>query len=113
MDNNHKTRTIALAAALSPLLSATMSAKCGGVDYSWGADALALMHDYVVTLMLYVLYLIYAIAAIVVIYASLQIYIKMNLREEGIIKELMMLVGAILFIIGASIVFPAFFGYQT
>ena len=89
------------------------SAKCGGVDYSWGADALALMHDYVVTLMLYVLYLIYAIAAIVVIYASLQIYIKMNLREEGIIKEIMMLVGAILFIIGASIVFPAFFGYQT
>lgn len=29
------------------------SAKCGGVDYSWGADALALMHDYVVTMMLY------------------------------------------------------------
>ena len=95
------------------LLSMSASAKCGGVDYSWGADALALMHDYVVTLMLYVLYLIYAIAAIVVIYASLQIYIKMNLREEGIIKEIMMLVGAILFIIGASIVFPAFFGYQT
>ena len=47
MDNNHKTRTIALAAALSPLLSATMSAKCGGVDYSWGADALAMMHDYI------------------------------------------------------------------
>ena len=95
------------------LLCMPASAKCGGVDYSWGADALALMHDYVVTLMLYVLYLIYAIAAIVVIYASLQIYIKMNLREEGIIKEIMMLVGAILFIIGASIVFPAFFGYQT
>ena len=30
-------------------------AKSGGVDYSWGADALALMHDYVVTMMLYVL----------------------------------------------------------
>lgn len=98
---------------LYSLACMSASAKCGGVDYSWGADALALMHDYVVTLMLYVLYLIYAIAAIVVIYASLQIYIKMNLREEGIIKELMMLVGAILFIIGASIVFPAFFGYQT
>ena len=38
------------------LLSAqSVSAKCGGVDYSWGADALALMHDYVVTMMLYVL----------------------------------------------------------
>lgn len=89
------------------------SAKCGGVDYSWGADALALMHDYVVTMMLYVLYLLYAIAAIVAIYASLQIYIKMNTREEGITREIMMVVGACLFIIGASIVFPAFFGYRV
>lgn len=89
------------------------SAKCGGVDYSWGADALALMHDYVVTMMLYVLYLLYAIAAIVTIYASLQIYIKMNTREEGITREIMMVVGACLFIIGASIVFPAFFGYRV
>lgn len=88
------------------------SAKCGGVDYSWGADALALMHDYVVTMMLYVLYLLYAVAAIVAIYASLQIYVKMNTREEGITREIMMVVGACLFIIGASIVFPAFFGYR-
>lgn len=89
------------------------SAKCGGVDYSWGADALALMHDYVVTMMMYVLYLLYAVAAIVAIYASLQIYIKMNTREEGITREIMMVVGACLFIIGASIVFPAFFGYRV
>lgn len=75
--------------------------------------ALALMHDYVVTMMLYVLYLLYAIAAIVAIYASLQIYIKMNTREEGITREIMMVVGACLFIIGASIVFPAFFGYRV
>ena len=74
---------------------------------------LALMHDYVVTMMLYVLYLLYAIAAIVAIYASLQIYIKMNTREEGITREIMMVVGACLFIIGASIVFPAFFGYRV
>lgn len=47
-------------------------AKCGNVDYSWGADALANAHNYIVTLMLYTLYLIYAIASIVVIYASLQ-----------------------------------------
>ena len=89
------------------------SAKCGGVDYSWGAEALALMHDYVVTMMLYVLYLLYAIAAIVAIYASLQIYVKMNTREEGITREIMMVVGACLFIIGASIVFPEFFGYRV
>ena len=79
------------------LLSAqSVSAKCGGVDYSWGADALALMHDYVVT-----------------IYASLQIFIKMNAGEEGIVKEILMVVGACMFMIGASIVFPAFFGYQV
>ena len=89
------------------------SAKCSGVDYSWEADALALMHDYVVTMMLYVLYLTYAIAALVTIYASLQIFIKMNAGEEGIVKEILMVVGACMFMIGASIVFPAFFGYQV
>ena len=88
------------------------SAKCGGVDYSWGADALAKQHDFVVTMMLYVLYMIYAVASIVVIYASLQIYIKMNTGEDGVKKEIMMVVGACLFLIGASTVFPAFFGYR-
>jgi hypothetical protein len=36
----------------------------------------------------------------------------MNVGEEGIIKEILMIVGAILFLIGASIVFPAFYGYN-
>ena len=54
------------------------SAKCGGVDYSWGADALSNAHDFTVTMMLYVVYLVYAIAAIVAIIGALQIYIKMN-----------------------------------
>ena len=90
----------------------TISAKCGGVDYSWGADALAQMHDYVVTMMLYVLYLTYAIAAIMVVISALQIYIKMNTGEDGITKSIMMLIGACLFMIGASIVFPSFFGYR-
>ncbi len=100
-----------LAAVLS-LLSETASAKCGGVDYSWGADALARQHDFVVTMMLYVLYLIYAVASIVVIYSALQIYIKMNSGEDGVKKEIMMVIGACLFLIGASTVFPAFFGYR-
>ncbi|MDD7225198.1 MAG: hypothetical protein PUH48_03745, partial [Prevotella sp.] len=38
------------------LLPLSASAKCGNVDYSWGADALAGMHDYVVTMMLYVVF---------------------------------------------------------
>lgn len=89
-----------------------MSAKCGGVDYSWGADGLAKAHDFVITMLLYVVYLSYAIAGIVAVIASLQIYIKMNVGEEGIKKEIMMVVGSILFIIGASIFMPALFGYQ-
>ena len=70
------------------------------------------MHDYVVTMMLYVLYLTYAIAAIMVVISALQIYIKMNTGEDGITKSIMMLIGACLFMIGASIVFPSFFGYR-
>ena len=85
-------------------------AKCGSVDYSQGAEALARMHDYVVTMMLYVLYVLYAgIAAVI---SALQIYIKMNMGEDGVMKAILTLIGAILFIIGASIVMPAFFGYK-
>ena len=88
-------------------------AKSGSVNYSWGADALATMHDFVVTMMLYVLYFCYAIASIWAIVSALQIYIKMNTGEDGITKSIVTLVGACLFIIGASIVFPAFFGYRV
>lgn len=112
MDNTHVKRLCALVAVLSPLLSMTLSAKCGGVNYSWGSDALAMMHDYVITMMLYVLYIAYAIAGIVVIVASLQIYIKMNTGEEGIVKQIMMVVGACIFLISAAIVLPAMFGYR-
>ena len=48
--------------ALCALLPCSVFAKSGGVNYSWGADALASMHDYVVTMMLYVQYIIYAVA---------------------------------------------------
>ena len=82
------------------------SAKCGGVDYSWGADALSNAHDFTVTMMLY------AIAAIVAIIGALQIYIKMNTGEGDVTKSIMMLIGACLFMIGATILFPAFFGYN-
>ena len=94
------------------IIPMSVYAKCGGVNYSWGADALASMHDYVVTMMLYVLYICYALATVVGIISALQITIKMNIGEDGVKKAIMMLVGAILFIISASIVFPTFFGYR-
>ena len=110
------------------LIPCAALAKSGSVDYSWGADALASMHDFVVTMMLYVLiisvvtskvqhvlyvlYVCYAVASVFAVIAALQIYIKMNTGEEGIAKSIVSLLGACLFIIGASIVFPAFFGYR-
>ena len=41
-----------------------VSAKCGAVDYSWGADALAKAHDYAVTMMLYFQYMAFAFGAV-------------------------------------------------
>lgn len=94
------------------LQSLSAAAKCGGVDYSREADALATAHDYVVTMMLYVLYLIYAVSSIVAVIGALQIYFKMTTGEGDVSKSIMMLIDAILFIIGAIIVFPAFYGYN-
>ena len=99
-------------ASIMLLLTVSASAKCGGVDYSWGADALSNAHDFTVTMMLYVVYLLYAISAIVAIIGALQIYIKMNTGEGDVTKSIMMLIGACLFMIGATILFPAFFGYN-
>lgn len=110
--HTHKVKrgiTTAIICAMMPVLA---SAKCGGVNYSLGADALATMHDYLVTLMLYVTYIVCAFGAILSIISATQIYFKFNLGEEGITKNILILVGAILFIIGAFKVFPAFFGYQ-
>ena len=66
----------------------------------------------ILCLMLYVLYICYAFASVFAVVSALQIYIKMNTGEDGITKSITTLVGACLFIIGASIVFPAFFGYR-
>lgn len=104
-------RLSSLVVMLTALPMAAM-AKCGNVDYSWGADALASAHDYTVTMLLYIVYLCYAVAGIVVVISALQIYIKMNTGEDGITKSIMMLVGACIFLIAATVVFPAFFGYR-
>jgi hypothetical protein len=99
---------------LSFLATATTvaQAKCGSVDYSWGASALATMHDYVVTMMLYSVYILGAISVIVGIYSAMLIYFKMNAGEQGVTKAILMLVGSALFFTAAIYVLPAFFGYR-
>lgn len=110
---NKKLLSVHSLIALTLLLNVQVaSAKCGGVNYSWGADALASAHDFTVTMMLYVQYLCYAIGGIMCIISALQIYFKMQTGDGEITKNIMSLVGSCLFMIGASIVFPAFFGYR-
>ena len=71
------------------LLPCAVFAKSGSVNYSWGADALASMHDFVVTMMMYVQYIIYAVAGGFAVIAAFQIYIKMNTGEDGITKHIL------------------------
>ncbi len=102
-------KAILLYLATLPLAAA---AKCGSVDYSLGAEALSDMHDYVVTMMLYVVYVLYAVGSVVCVVSALQIYVKMSFGEPGVLKSIMTLFGAVFFLIGATIFMPALFGYQ-
>ena len=85
----------------------------GGTNYSLTAQALAEMTDEIVLTMGYVVGLLYAVASLLALYNATVIYIKLNAGEEGFTKSVMMLIGAILFLIGATIVLPAFFGYNA
>ena len=84
----------------------------GGTDYSWTAQALADMTEEVVLTMGYVVGLLYAVASLLAIYNATVIYIKLQAGEEGFTKSVLMLFGAIMFLIGATLVLPAFFGYN-
>ena len=99
------------------LFTTTVSADSGGgaVNYSYGYNGLAEMNSYVLTMMTSVQMLLYAIAATMTVYSSCSIYIKINTGGDGIINDIVMLVGACLFLIGSMIVLPAFFGinYST
>lgn len=61
---------------------------------------------------LYVQYICFTVASVVAVISALQIYIKWNTGDDSIVKYIVMLVGACLFFIGATLVFPAFFGYR-
>lgn len=94
------------------LFSLSSSANMGATNYGDGADALAQADSFVITAMLYVQYMVYTFAAIFCIISALQIYIKINMGEEGVTKEITRLVGACLFVIGACVLLPAFFGFS-
>lgn len=106
-------RPVALLAAVFPsVVLRAVTVSDGGVNYSLTAQALADMTDEVVLTTGYVVSIVYVIASLLAIYNATVIYIKMQNGEQGIMKSIFMLLGAILFLIGATLVLPAFFGYN-
>lgn len=106
-----KYKTYLLLSALL-LLAQPVMATCGTTDYSGNSGRLYNMVVFILTCCTAVLYLLYAIAAILSIYSATSIYIKMQAGEEGFTKSIIILVGSCLFLLGATIVLPAFFGFQ-
>ena len=84
----------------------------GCTDYTQGSRALADVTTYFTVMFIYVVNLTGGIAAILTLYSSISIYIKWNHGEEGITTSVTMLVGSALFMFGANIILPAFFGYS-
>lgn len=87
-------------------------ASCGVTDYTGGSGRLYDMALFVLVLCYYSMTVVEALAGVLAIYSATQIYIKMNTGEDGITKSIVTLVGAVLFLLGAIIVLPAFFGVE-
>ena len=104
----HIDRRVVLAAFCLAVVQ-TVSARCGETRYDWGADALHEASVFVLSVMEYTVGILYAVASLTALYSATSIYIKLNSGEEGFVKSLMVLIGAILFLIGATIVMPALF----
>lgn len=102
---NHR---LLLAALLLSVVQA-VSARCGETRYDWGADALHEASVFVLVVMEYTVGILYSITSLTALYSATSIYIKLNTGEEGFVKSLLVLLGAILFLIGATIVMPALF----
>lgn len=94
------------------LFTQPLMAICGTTDYSGNSGRLYNMVVFILTCCTAVLYLLYAIAALLSIYSATSIYIKMQSGEEGFTKSIIVLVGSCIFLLIATIVLPAFFGFQ-
>ena len=102
-----KRKSLALLFVL--MSTAAFADSVGAVNYTYGYNGLKDMCTFVLEMMTVVMFLLYAIASLITVYSSCAIYIKMNTGGDGITKDIVMLVGACLFLIGSMTVLPAFF----
>lgn len=85
---------------------------CGTTDYSGSSGRLYDMVVFILTICSVVLNLLYVIGSLLAIYSATNIYIKMQTGEDGLTKAIVTLVGACIFLVLATIVMPAFFGFN-
>ena len=55
----------------------------------------------------------YAVAGIVAIVGAISVYIKMNNEEQDVKKSIMLIVGAVIFLLAAATALPAMLGFKT
>lgn len=85
----------------------------GAVNYSGSAQALHEMAEFVYSCMYTVVTIVDAIAVLVGLYSCMVIYIKISQGEQGVSKAIMMLLGAIIFIIASSRFAAGVFGFDV
>ena len=98
-----------MSAIILPLVA---HAKGGAVDYSQGAEALALTFEFVTSMCIYMIYLVNTFGALVGLYGALQIYLKMMTGGGDITRSILFLIGGAIFLICGCVIMPAIFGYQ-
>lgn len=108
---NHK-RLLAVSVVMFTGLSRVFGTGFGVTNYEMGTQGLSNMTALIAADASVVVGICYVIGAILSIYSAMTIYIKMNSGEEGVIKSIYTLVGACLFLLTISIVFPSFFGFN-
>lgn len=72
-------------------------------DYSAGTSALSTVADEIAKYVPIMVKLCYAIAGVVAIVGAISVYIAMNNEEQDVKKKIMMVVGACIFLIAASV----------
>ena len=92
------------------VLSVAAFAGAGAPNYSMGANSLTKLLEFIGAMGKASIGIIYAGAAIMALYSATTIYIKLQTGDEGFLKSVTMLLGAILFLFSAIRVLPAFFG---
>ena len=94
------------------MAAVTVSARCGGTDYSWGSSALYYVCAFFLSFMNVIGSLLNVIAVLLGLYSATVIYIKLEMGDAGFAKSVSMLIGSFVFLMAEMIILPSFFGFN-